>query len=572
MLHSNNAARIRLWMALKKPGGMGDMIETRVLTYPDLQTAEFKAVNPLKKVPALIRADGTTVFESNVILSYLEDKYFDAGPSMKPATPEGRQIMELFCRMHDLYIASPNCTAPGFSHSQGAMYLSTGWHGPARGMELPTRAAKLREIWRQLCWLEMEVAEVAGDGPYMLGSSPSLADFTWFPTCVFMEFMLPRVFGWPQLFEPGLRTPFPHLANWYTAMRDIEAFAATREDIWGYWVKLEAQGQFEPILAELAANSDPCLKFKYGFGHKVTLNYQEPPPPGKFTGRYINQPDAGDASDEVVGVVDVIRDARELWPAPTLDSMGFTLAEWPTQCKDFRDDEEVVGAYYAEIMALIKETSGADRVFVFDHTIRESGNTNLNAEVGGSAAPVPRVHCDYTATGAPKRLQQLGKAGIHSRIRGRVLSEDEVAQLAAGRFAFINVWRSIDPEHPVMQKPLAVADENSVPDCDKFLYELRFPDRTGENYSLKHSAEHMWYYYPRQTMDECLVFKVYDKKEDGPRFVFHTAIDDPLTPANPPPRKSIEVRTIAFFDPPPIEGADDITAAAVESEGWVGRD
>ena len=50
------------------------------------------------------------------------------------------------------------------------------------------------------------------------------------------------------------------------------------------------------------------------------------------------------------------------------------------------------------------------------------------------------------------------------------------------------------------------------------------------------------------TMDECMVFKVYDKKEDGPRFVFHTAFDDPLTPENAPPRRSIEVRTIAFFD------------------------
>ena len=39
-------------------------------------------------------------------------------------------------------------------------------------------------------------------------------------------------------------------------------------------------------------------------------------------------------------------------------------------------------------------------------------------------------------------------------------------------------------------------------------YELRFPDRTGENYSLKHSREHKWYYYSRQAKDECLVFKV----------------------------------------------------------------
>lgn len=65
---------------------------------------------------------------------------------------------------------------------------------------------------------------------------------------------------------------------------------------------------------------------------------------------------------------------------------------------------------------------------------------------------------------------------------------------------------------------------------------------TGENYSLSHSPNHRWCYYSKQTKDECLVFKVYDKKETGPRFVFHTAFDDPNSLPDAPPRKSIEVR------------------------------
>jgi len=64
MKHSNNAARIRLWMNLKRPGGMSDLVETRMVQYTDLKTRAFTAINPLKKVPALIRADGATVFES----------------------------------------------------------------------------------------------------------------------------------------------------------------------------------------------------------------------------------------------------------------------------------------------------------------------------------------------------------------------------------------------------------------------------------------------------------------------------------------------------------------------------
>jgi len=541
---SNNAARIRLWLGLKQT----DAIETRTVVYTDLKTREFSAINPLMKVPALIRTDGVTVFESNVILNYLEDKYGDqlAEPRLKPATPEGRQTMELMMRIHDLYIASPNCTQPGFSHSQGSMYLSTGWHGPARGMDAPTRAAKLAEMWRQLNWLEAHAG-----APYLVPCTDhaTLADLTWFPTAVFMEYMLPRNFGWPDILNPAAPTPFPKLAAWYAGLRAQPHFAECHADIWSYWEKMDAAGQFGPIREEVAAH--PHLKYTYGVPQAVPLNYQQPPPAGKQTGRYIDQPDKGDVEDVHQPCEVWMHNGRELQPAATLASVGFALESAPSQCADFTDHAQVESTYYDEMIELIKRSSGADRVLIFDHTIRESGNQNLNASAGAtSAAPVPRVHCDYTADGAPRRMQQLGTQGIYSRLRGRDLTEAEVAQLKAGRFAFINVWRSIDDVHPVLQQPLAVCDERSVAEEDRFLYELRFPNRTGENYSLRHSDAHRWYYYPQMRKDEALVFKVYDKKEDGPRFVFHTAFTDPSSPADAPQRKSIEVRGIAFFDVP----------------------
>merc|ERR1719272_1921342 len=172
----------------------------------------------------------------------------------------------------------------------------------------------------------------------------------------------------------------------------------------------------------------------------VALNYQEPPPPGKRTGRYINQPDKGDLVDENIEVQTVMLDGRDLQPAASLETMGFALLSHPTGCPDFEDDTTVVDTYYGEMMELVKQASGASRVHVFDHTVRKSGNTNLNAAAGGSAAPVPRVHCDYTADGAPRRLQLLGDDGIFSRLKDRVLTSDELDSLAAGRFAFINVW------------------------------------------------------------------------------------------------------------------------------------
>jgi hypothetical protein len=432
------------------------------------------------------------------------------------------------------------------------MYLSFGWHGPARGMPLKIRAAKIHELWRQLNWLEDHVEQ---GSRYLVGNQLTLADFTWFPTCVFMEYMLPNFFGWPQLFDPGAPPPqpFPKLAAWYAGLRaDEPAFASVHAEIWNYWRELDSQGQFLPIQSELASPEAEDLKFTYGKPQTVTLNYQEPPPEGKVTGRYINQPDKGDVVDESVAKPVLMHDARELEGA-TFESKGFELVSWPTAVADFTDDDAIVKTYYDEMIKLIKDASGADRVLVFDHTVRKSTNTNLNASSGGSAAPVPRVHCDYTVDGAPRRLMQLAEEGIFSRLRGRTLTIEDVAELAKGRFAFINVWRSISDTDPVLQSPLAVADESTVPDEDRFLYELRFPDRTGENYSLRHSSAHRWYYYPKMVKDECLVFKVYDKKEDGPRFVFHTSFTEIGPAADRPPRESIEIRAVAFFDCPHLE-------------------
>merc|ERR1712151_512538 len=109
MKHSNNAARIRIWRQKK---GVEDKVDRHVITYADLKTADFARVNPLMKVPAIVLPDGSTIFESPVIMEYLDEKYADCGPCFKPENLEDRARMNLFLRIHDLYIASPNCTQP----------------------------------------------------------------------------------------------------------------------------------------------------------------------------------------------------------------------------------------------------------------------------------------------------------------------------------------------------------------------------------------------------------------------------------------------------------------------------
>jgi len=249
MVHSNNAARIRLWLRLKN---VGNSITTKMVTYPDLQTPEFIAINPMRKVPALITSDGTTIFESYVIMQYLEDKYGHIGQNLVQDTPKKRAFVQLLVRIHDIYIASPNCTQPGFAHTQGCMYLApheTKFCSAARAMSTGRRAKKLAEIWKHLTWLEGRVI-----GPYLAGEQLTHADLTWYPTCIFMEFMLPRVFGWPKIFHES--DVFPRLRKWFDRLAALKEFAQVHEEIWGFWVEKEKAGQFISIQEVVATSKE----------------------------------------------------------------------------------------------------------------------------------------------------------------------------------------------------------------------------------------------------------------------------------------------------------------------------
>ena len=128
--HSNNSARVRLW--LKLHGSLTDQIATVMLTHEDLADGgKLSNVNPLRKVPAFMTDTGMNLFESYVILSYLEDRFGsndDSRPKLVMDTPEDRAFVQLIVRIHDVYISSPNCTQPNFSHTQGCMvsFLSCG--------------------------------------------------------------------------------------------------------------------------------------------------------------------------------------------------------------------------------------------------------------------------------------------------------------------------------------------------------------------------------------------------------------------------------------------------------------
>lgn len=225
-----------------------------------------------------------------------------------------------------------------------------------------------------------------------------------------------------------------------------------------------------------------------------------------------------------------VRNGREAGDELALEKSGFVLVEHRTAVKDFFDKEELERVYYPECERLIRETAGARRVVIFDHTLRSGDEGERETKL--VREPVLSAHNDYTEWSGPQRVREI--------------MGEEAQSLLARRFAIVQVWRAI--AHPIESNPLAVADARSVAAEDLMVAERRYPHRVGQTYRLKHSPAHRWYYFPRMRRDEALVFKVYDSASDGcARFTPHTAFDDPATPPGAPPRQSIEIRAFAFF-------------------------
>jgi hypothetical protein len=249
----------------------------------------------------------------------------------------------------------------------------------------------------------------------------------------------------------------------------------------------------------------------------VAYNYEPPPGTPWRTGEYVAQTVA-------------IRDGRPFHDHLSLDRQGFQLLRDASAVSDFYDDGEVASVYHPEVERLVRQATGAARVVVFDTTLRSGKALPGRKPV---KEPARRIHNDYTEKSGPQRVRDL-------------LPADEAEALLRGRFAVINVWRPI--RGPVLEAPLALCDATSIAPDDFVATDLKYPDRTGEIYSVTFNPRHRWFYFPRMTTDEVVLIKCYDSARDGrARFTAHGAFDDPTSPSDAAPRESIEARTLAFF-------------------------
>ncbi|MBD1865107.1 MULTISPECIES: CmcJ/NvfI family oxidoreductase [Trichocoleus] len=229
-----------------------------------------------------------------------------------------------------------------------------------------------------------------------------------------------------------------------------------------------------------------------------------------------------------------IYDARSLIANLSLDRQGFALVEQHSAAQDFYDDDVVRRIYYPEAEQLLKQVTGATRVVVFDHVVRnaqrsQSGTNDIKE-------PVRRVHNDFTANSAYTR----------GRLVLSEMGEQDPDALLKQRFSIINLWRAI--ANPIQESPLAVCDARSITSTDLVASDLVYRDRVGETYSVTYNPSHQWFYFPQMHRDEVLLIKCFDADESGrARFAAHTSFEDPTSPVNAPPRESIELRTLVFY-------------------------
>ena len=160
--------------------------------------AEFSAASPRVEVPALIDGD-TRVFDSTIILEYLEDQYPSA--ALRPGSAAGRARARMIEDAMDTHYEAINW---------GLIEVRfMGRTDEAMSARLRGRAAEQTAAWRR--WLNAEL----GTAPWFGGEH-----FGWADLCVVPYINCSACFGCPP--EPG--SP---LAAWLARVNARPAVAAT---------------------------------------------------------------------------------------------------------------------------------------------------------------------------------------------------------------------------------------------------------------------------------------------------------------------------------------------------------
>ncbi len=234
-----------------------------------------------------------------------------------------------------------------------------------------------------------------------------------------------------------------------------------------------------------------------------------------------------------------IEDVRPIRGQLSLDREGNFLADAPCAVKDFLDREAAARVYLPELEEVVRQVTGAHKVVV--------------GRGWGAPAqrPLPAVHGGRRHLPRPlrpRRLQrQLRPHGCAHDARRRPAADE----LLKGRFAVLNLWRALSD--PPQDTPLCVCDATTVAAEDLAISRVVLgpdPEKAMrlETNMVQHNPEHRWVYYSRHEPGRAPDLPRLRLRSRAVPRVPHTAFDDPSAGRDAPPRESIDIRCVAFFD------------------------
>jgi len=233
-----------------------------------------------------------------------------------------------------------------------------------------------------------------------------------------------------------------------------------------------------------------------------------------------------------------IEDVRPIRDRFSLDREGIFLADAPTAVKDFGDRDAAARTYLPELEEAVRAVTGAHKVVASKTWVHRHSDRSKRFGEAGTTYPGRYAHIDYSDESGPAAARQW-------------LGEDPDAEaLLRGRFAIFNLWRALSP--PPQDCPLCMADATTVEAHDLVVSHivLPAPDREMriQTNMVAFNPRHRWVYFSDMHRDELLLFRGYDTDPGRSRRVPHTAFDDPSAGDDAPPRESIDIRCVAFFD------------------------
>lgn len=186
---------------------------SRVDMLGEMRDPSYARINPRHETPALITEQGRALTETMAIAAYLEARDTERRISFDPRSPEAD-------RMHQLM---------GFLNTGFTGAFTPLWIALELGTPDPDYEAALRRLGHErVIERHDKLEQMAGDGPYLVGDRPTLADALLAGVARWLEYhQVADIARWPRLQAIRARVEADPAVRFATALEDGETPAGS---------------------------------------------------------------------------------------------------------------------------------------------------------------------------------------------------------------------------------------------------------------------------------------------------------------------------------------------------------